>query len=110
MILLITRRHLLFSREYQAQIQALVVLAVAAIVAISILLGWNALTQSIVYRQGRSLYPTSVPICLFLMLGWRQLIPRSWRPVALLLLTSLFFLFDTLVLFDFIIPFFYSRY
>jgi hypothetical protein len=109
-ILLITRRHLLFSREYQAQIQALVVLAVAAIVAISILLGWNALTQSIIYRQGRSLYPTSVPICLFLMLGWRQLIPRSWRPVALLLLTSLFFLFDTLVLFDFIIPFFYSRY
>ena len=109
-ILLITRRHLLFSRKYQSQIQALVVLAVAAVVAIGILLSWNALTQSIVYRQGRSLYPASIPISLFLVLGWRQLIPNSWRVVALLLLTSLFFLFDTLVLFGFIVPFFYSRY
>ena len=109
-ILLITRRHLFFSRKYQPQIQALVVLAIAAIVAISILLGWNALTQSITYRQGRSLYPASVPISLFLVLGWRQLIPYSWRAVALLLFTGLFFLFDTLVLFGFIVPFFYSRY
>jgi hypothetical protein len=105
-----TRRRLLFAQEFRPQVQALVVLFVAAIVAIGVLLGWNALTQSIIYRQGRSLYPVIVPITLFLMLGWRQLIPVSWRREGLLGIVLLFFLFDSLVLFGYILPFFYSRY
>lgn len=100
----------LFAEQYQPQIQALVVLAVAAVVAIGVLLSWNAITNSIIYRQGRSIYPVIMPISLFLMLGWRQLIPHNWRKFGLLTITAALFLFDSMVLFHYIIPFFYSRY
>lgn len=111
LIITLAQHWRLFSRpEFQPKIQALVVLAVAVAVAIGILLGWNALSNSIIYRQGRSLYPVMMPIALFLLLGWRQLIPKSWRTVGLLGACLLFFLFDSLVLFGYIIPIFYSRY
>jgi hypothetical protein len=108
--LLVAKRHFLFTEEFQPQIQALALLAVAVIVAVGVLLSWNALTNSIVYRQGRSIYPVIVPISLFLVLGWQQLIPDKWLKVSLLAITLIFFLFDTLVLFHYLIPFFYSRY
>ena len=107
---LVAKRRLLLNAKYQPQIQALALLAVAIIVAIGVLLSWNALTNSIVYRQGRSIYPVIAPISLFLILGWRQLIPDKWMKVSLLAITLMFFLFDTLVLFHYLIPFFYSRY
>jgi hypothetical protein len=62
------------------------------------------------YRQGRTIYPVLVPIAIFLMLGWRQFIPPAWQKTGLFAITLVFFLFDSLVLFDYIIPFFYSRY
>jgi hypothetical protein len=96
--------------QYQAQWRALVVLMVAIIAAIGILLVWNGLTHSIVYRQGRSIYPVIVPIYIFLLLGWRQFIPTQWRAMGLLATTIAFFLFDTMVLFHYTLPFFYSRY
>lgn len=107
---LVARWRLLFSEQFKPQIRALVVLAVATVVAIGVLLSWNAITHSIVYRQGRSIYPVIVPISLFLMLGWRQLIPANRRIFGLLAITAALFLFDSLVLFHYIIPFFYSRY
>jgi hypothetical protein len=94
----------------RAQFQALVVLAVAIIAAIGVLLIWNGLSHSIIYRQGRSIYPVIIPISLFLMLGWRQLIPQGWRKIGLLAITLASFLFDSMMLFSYIIPFFYSRY
>ncbi len=109
-ILLVRQWRLLSMPEFQPKIQALVVLAVAVVVALGIILGWNALTNSIIYRQGRSLYAVMTPIALFLMLGWRQLIPEAWRKVGLLGAILLFLLFDSLVLFDYIIPIFYSRF
>ena len=109
-LLLVAKRQLLFSKEFRPKIRALTVLAVATAVAIGILLAWNAVTNVIVYRQGRSIYPVIVPIALFLMLGWRQLIPARRRNFGLLAITSILFLFDSLVLFNYIIPFFYSRY
>ncbi len=109
-VLLITRRRLLFSKQFQPQIQALIILAVAAVVSVGILLGWSAVANTIAYRQGRSIYPVIVPLSLFLMLGWRQLIPATWRNFGLLAITAALFLFDTMVLFHYIIPFFYSRY
>ncbi len=109
-ILVVTRRKMLFLKQYQAKTQALIVLAVAIVVTLSIIIGWSALTNTIAYRQGRSLYPVLVPIVIFLMLGWRQLIPVHWRNFGLLTITSFFFMFDTMVLFHYIIPFFYSRY
>ncbi|MCK6624156.1 MAG: hypothetical protein L6R45_03150 [Anaerolineae bacterium] len=111
LIIGLVRRWRLLSRpELQPKIQALVVLAVAVVVAVGIILGWNALTNSIVYRQGRSLYTVLTPISLLLMLGWRQLIPPAWRKAGLLGAITLFFLFDCLVLFGYIVPIFYSRY
>lgn len=109
-ILLVGKWRLLTSKRLQPQIQALAVLAVAAVVAIGVLLAWNAITNSIVYRQGRSIYPVVVPLSIFLMLGWRQFIPHRWRGVGLLGITLTLFLFDTMVLFNYIIPLFYSRY
>jgi hypothetical protein len=109
-IFVATSWHLLASVKHQARIRALVLLAVAILVAVSIILGWNALTNSVRYRQGRSIYPVMIPISLFLMLGWRQLIPRTFRSFGLLGFTAAFFLFDTMVLFDYVIPFFYAKY
>ena len=89
--------------------RALVLLAMVIIVVVAIPLFWSAITGTNTYRQGRSLYPAIVPISLFLLLGWRQLIPANWRNFGLLALTALLFLFDTMVLFSYIIPFFYSQ-
>jgi hypothetical protein len=108
--LLITKWRLCYTQQRQPEIRALLVLAVAATTSIVILLAWNAATQSIVYRQGRSIYPVIVPISLFLMLGWRQLIPAGWHKFSLLGLTVGLSLFDSLVLFNYIIPLFYSKY
>jgi len=96
--------------QYHRQLQALLVMVVAIVTAVGILLAWNALNFSIVYRQGRSIYPVMVPVALLLMLGWRQLIPTRWRSTGLLALISAFFLFDSMVLFHYLIPFFYARY
>lgn len=107
---LMTRWRSLWVGKFQAKAQTLMVLAVATIMAIGILLAWNGITHSIVYRQGRSIYPVLVPISIFLLLGWRQLIPKNWRKIGLLAVTLAFFSFDTMVLFHYLIPFFYSRY
>lgn len=109
-ILLIRRWRLLFAAQDQPTVQALIVLGVATGVALAVIWGWSALTQTVAYRQGRSLYPVIVPISIFLLLGWRELIPAHWRDLGLLTLTIAMFLFDSLVLFNYIVPFFYSRY
>jgi hypothetical protein len=111
MISLVIKWRSFFAKGHlQPQIQALVILAVAILVALGVLLGWNAITHSIIYRQGRSIYPVIVPICLFLMLGWRELIPVKGQGVGLLTMAIALLLLDSLVLFYYIIPLFYSRY
>lgn len=108
--LLFTKYQLIFSKQFQPRIQALIVLTVSAVMAVGVLLAWNAISHSIVYRQGRSIYPVIVPIYLLLMLGWRQLIPPQWRQFALLVIAMAFFSFDSLVLFNYMLPFFYARF
>ncbi len=98
------------AEAFQSRWQAVAMLAVAALTAIGILLTWEGLNSSIVARQGRSIYPVMVPVTLLLALGWRQFIPRDWRGVSLAAMLSAFFLFDAMVLFHYLIPFFYSRY
>ncbi len=109
-LLVVTHRRLVFLAREQPRLQALAVLAVAIVVSVGVLLAWDAVSNSIVYRQGRSIFPVIVPVSLFLMLGWRQLMPRRWRGPGLLALTLALFLFDSLVLFNYITPAFYSRY
>lgn len=108
--LLLTKWHLGYAPSRRLQFRVLLVFAIAVASAIVTILAWNAASQSIIYRQGRSIYPVIVPISLFLMLGWRQLIPAGWHKFSLLALTVGLSLFDSLVLFDYIIPFFYSKY
>jgi hypothetical protein len=96
--------------EYKPKIQVLTVMLVAIVASVGILLIWNGLSHSIVYRQGRSIYPVIVCISIFLLLGWRQFIPQDWHKIGLLSIALIFFLFDSLVLFNYLIPFFYSRY
>lgn len=110
MVLLIRRWRLLWAAQDQPTVPALILLGVAAGVALAAIWGWSALTHTITYRQGRSLYPVIVPISIFLVLGWRELIPANWRDLGLLTITMALFLFDSLVLFNYIVPFFYSRY
>jgi hypothetical protein len=109
-ILVIRNRHVLVTEQYRARVQILTLFALAIVIAIGIILSWNGLTNVIIYRQGRSIYPVIVPISIFLMLGWHQLIPRDWRRICLLAITMALLLFDTMVIFHYTIPFFYSRY
>lgn len=104
------KSHLIFLSQFQPRIQALIILAVSAIVAVGIPLIWSAIEQTVVYRQARSFYPVIIPLSLLLMLGWRQLIPRDWQISALGVMTISLFIFDSIVLFQYVIPFFYSRY
>ncbi|MCB0167671.1 MAG: hypothetical protein KDI79_25820 [Anaerolineae bacterium] len=109
-VFLVRQRHLIFSDQTRPQLQALTALAVATVVAVSVPLVWSAITNTIVYRQGRSIYPVIVPISLFLVLGWYQFVPAGWRKQALVTLAAALVLFDALVLFAYAVPFFYSRY
>ena len=109
-VFLVRQRHLIFSDQTRPQLQALTALAVATVVAVSVPLVWSAITNTIVYRQGRSIYPVIVPISLFLVLGWYQFVPAGWRKEGLITMAAALLLFDTLVLFSYAVPFFYSRY
>ncbi|HMR64414.1 MAG TPA: hypothetical protein PKE64_10425 [Anaerolineae bacterium] len=95
--------------KYAGQARALLALLTAAVVAISVPLIYSTLFGDLTYRQGRSIYPVIVPIYLFILLGWTGLIPPRWRGEALVAITAGLFLFDALVLFHYIVPFFYSR-
>jgi hypothetical protein len=108
-ILLIRHRSRLFLDQSWPQVQLLILFGVAIITAFGIQIGWQIITASTNYNQGRTLYPVMIPISTFLMLGWHQFVPQGWYKTGLLAIAALLFLFDTLVLFDYIFPFFYAR-
>ncbi len=55
--------------------------------------------------QGRYLFPALVPICIFLLLGWREILFTShWRSIGLLLLSIGMPLFNLLCLLAYVIP------
>ncbi len=105
---LATRRRLIRTGLGQPRTQALLLLLAAAISAVTVQVGWHILTGNPHYRQARSVYPVMVPLVIFLLAGWEQLIPPAWRRPGLLVLALALFLFDTLVLLAYIVPFFYS--
>ena len=108
-ILFFKRAEVLFSEKYRSQRQALLVLGLAGLAAIGTQIGWHILTGTLAYSQGRTIYPVIGPIAIFLLLGWQQFFPNSWQKPALSALTVILVLFDSLVLFVYIIPFFYAR-
>lgn len=107
---LATRWKMVLSGRRRSQVLALVLLAVAVVAAVVTLLAWHMVTGSIVYRQGRSVYPVITPLALFLLLGWQQFIPAGWRGPGLLAIAGGMVLFDSLVLFNYVVPVFYSRF
>lgn len=97
------------ARFSEQQIKALGVLATAMMMAMSIQIGWHIVTGLVTYNQGRSLYPVIIPIYIFLLLGWQQFIPVAWQNFGVLVIASFFILFDSLVLFNYIFPFYYAH-
>ncbi len=104
---LVSQRSMVFSAPFRPRLKVLLVMVIAIGAALAIMLGEDAVTKTLIYNQGRSIYPVIVPIALLLMLGWRQVIPVRWRNFGLLAMTSALFLFDAMVLLDYAIPFFY---
>jgi voltage-gated potassium channel Kch len=60
-----------------------------------------------IYAQGRYLYPAIVPFAVLFALGWRAMIPVTWRPYVALSFFAFWFLFDAVTLWNYAIPFFY---
>jgi hypothetical protein len=65
------------------------------------------LVTGISLYDARYLFGAIIPIMALLVIGWRQLVPKHWRREGLLVLTSFFFLFDAVVLLNYVLPFFY---
>lgn len=59
--------------------------------------------------QGRYLYPAIIAFSILFMLGIRRFIPSGYEKYLLPLIICSFFLFDTLCLMDYLLPFFYGR-
>jgi hypothetical protein len=109
-ILLVRQRQTLVSDQFRPQLQVLCLFAISIMTALGIQVGWQIITASSSYSQGRTLYPVIIPIATLLMLGWQQVIPPAWQKAGFLAMIVAFFLFDALVIFGYIIPFFYTRY
>lgn len=56
--------------------------------------------------QGRYLFPSLIPMAIFLLIGLRALVPARWRSAWLGGLTAALFLFNLIALGFFIIPFY----
>jgi hypothetical protein len=63
--------------------------------------------ERIYYAVARYVYPTVIPTVLFLYLGWRALIPRSWRPFLPIVSILGFVCLDVAALMGTILPFYY---
>jgi 4-amino-4-deoxy-L-arabinose transferase-like glycosyltransferase len=57
--------------------------------------------------HGRYAYAAALPFVILFAVGWRQLIPEAWHRVASLAFVILFFLFDSVILLTYYVPFFY---
>jgi hypothetical protein len=57
--------------------------------------------------HGRYVYVAALPFAILFAVGWRQLIPEAWHRVASLAFVALFFLFDSMILLTYFVPFFY---
>jgi hypothetical protein len=55
----------------------------------------------------RYIFPTIVPLSILMVAGWRALLPTTWRGEGLAVLAVAFFLFDTMVWFNYAIPWYY---
>jgi len=90
--------------------RVLSILAASAFLAMASLVGFTVcFPEGIYYGQGRYLFPAVLPVAVLFILGLRHWLPyRRRRLVPTLIICSLF-LFDTLCLMDYLLPFFYGR-
>lgn len=55
----------------------------------------------------RYLFPAIVPLSILMVAGWGELLPSRWQNVGFALLATFLFLFDTMVWFNYAIPWYY---
>ena len=77
------------------------------IAAIVVLIAFKSVVSSGEMYIGRYLFGAIIPIMSILIIGWRELIPPRWHLEGLALMLCVFFIFDTAVLLDYVVPFFY---
>jgi hypothetical protein len=78
-------------------------------VSIAVFIGLGVLNYQGIGRgtTTRYVFPTIVPLSILLVAGWRALLPTTWRGKGLAVLAVAFFLFDTMVWFNYAIPWYY---
>lgn len=102
---LIARRERL--EPWQARTMVLYLLWVLLVVGV-------AFAQSTVYfspsafPQGRYLFPALVPIAIYFILGLKSLVPQRLQPALMSTIVAGIFLFDSLSLVAYILPFYYQ--
>jgi hypothetical protein len=57
--------------------------------------------------HGRYAYAAALPFAILFAVGWRRLVPETWHRAASLAFVALFFLFDSMILLTYFVPFFY---
>jgi hypothetical protein len=75
--------------------------------SIALIVSYSALTNYGGWRVGRYIFPVILPLSVLMVAGWRELIPDAWRGVAGLSIAGAFFLFDTMVIVAYFIPWYY---
>jgi hypothetical protein len=64
-------------------------------------------TKGVSYYSARYAMGAIIPIIGLLVIGWHELIPAGWRREGLMVIVTCLFLFDLVVLTNYVLPFFY---
>jgi hypothetical protein len=72
-----------------------------------VILTFASATKGVSYYSARYAMGAIIPIIGLLVIGWRELIPAGWRREGLVAMATFLFLFDLVVLTDYVLPFFY---
>lgn len=93
-------------QAWQGQVLCMFAIAAGMVIVLTILRIHPLPTTYV--PHGRYLYVAVVPITTLLLVGWRELLPQTWRRSALLWGLLGFFTLDTLALACYVLPFFYA--
>jgi hypothetical protein len=74
---------------------------------VSVLIGYSAQIYGALGRYGRLIFPVIVPLSILVIAGWQALLPTRWRSAGAFFIAGFFVLFDTMVLLDYAIPWYY---
>jgi hypothetical protein len=87
--------------------KGLLLAALVISASIAVLVAYSAQIYGVKGRYGRLIFPAILPLCLLMVAGWRELTPARWHNIGVILVASLFLLFDTMVLLAYAVPWYY---